>query len=323
MLYLQQQRRQLDESRRLLENLEQEHPRLFEGGGIPQASHISGGGAGLRESGTVPSSSHLTSVASPSSPRTSTPHHSTTATSTTQFKSSTSYGTQTGAGSSFNTQHGARTTSTVSGTPTLSATGALTYSTSGTQHGTQTGAYGTRPLSTTGAQTHSTSGTQHGTQTGSGLYGTTTTRAQTHSTSSTQYGSRTLHTQNGTQAAGVSKSRVPGTGSYRSMTLTTHGVQTSHSPSLSPRGRVSSPRGVATVGLVTRSTSVPVVNGYGGGGASGGGGVAEGTGPRGKVDLASLYEQCKQVAGYYVYAMYNSLYYCFHSVTDTVLVGGG
>ncbi len=83
----------------------------------------------------------------------------------------------------------------------------------------------------------------------------------------------------------MSKRHAPGTQTSRSVTLTSYGVQSGGAtPSTTPRG-------VATVGVVTRGVGGAVVNGYGGkgrGGAGGGGGASPG---KCKVDLSALYEQ--------------------------------
>ena len=98
-----------------------------------------------------------------------------------------------------------------------------------------------------------------------------------------------------------------------------YGVQASYtsprgSPATrSPRGVATSPaaarspRGVATLDVITRSG--PLVNGYGGKGgtppsSSPGGGVS-------KVDLSSLYEQCKGTLILHVMVPMNVIHFVF------------
>lgn len=234
LLYLRQQRRQLDESRRLLENLEREYPRLFdEGGGeIPLSVHIPPG-----ESRTTPTSSHLPSA---------TVHVST----------------------SFNSPSPSRTHHSSSSTPHTSP---RTHSKSSTSYRNQT---------------VSTAGTNYGTQ--------------TVSTPGTSYGTRTLTPGVSGSPPGLqTRLHSSGTQTRSAATTGSFGVQTSYAPPGGSPTAGGSPRGMATIGLVTRSG--PVVNGYGGSGGSGGRGVSGGAassggdGARDKVDLTSLYEQCKEV----------------------------
>lgn len=165
-----------------------------------------------------------------------------------------------------------------------------TTTTSGTSYGNQT-----KP--TSGASlAYSGTGTQHGIQSTAGAqYGTQT------QTTGAQNGTQTQSTIGGTQTSGAglaSPAVSQSPGAYRSITLTTHGVQTSHSPSRVPSA-TGSPRGVATVGLVTRNG--PVVNGYGGRdkvSASAAAGSGSSGVKRSKVDLSSLYEQCKEMPVY-------------------------
>ena len=92
----------------------------------------------------------------------------------------------------------------------------------------------------------------------------------------------------------MSQAKFHSPGHTGSLTVTSYGMQTSPSPSASPRG-------VATVGLVTR-TGGAVVNGYGGGGGGGatGASASGGSVSRSKVDLSALYEQCKWIADVFV-----------------------
>ena len=255
----------MDESKRLLERLEQQQHQAFNqsgGGGFPPSAAAAAAAASAGhlpgESGTIPLSTPFTSVVSSTA---------------------------------------AHLTSSTSHTSTLphSLSSTHTKSHAGTSYGTQT-----RP---TGA-----SGTGYGTHLKPAdsrtSYGTTTTTTTTrHHFSGTSYGNRTP-AAGGVGSETLHSARSPGTSPVLSrgrgvpghmtptgsVTLTSYGVQTgATSPSTTPRG-------VATVGVVTRGAGGATVNGYRervglGGGATGvGGGVSPG---KSKVDLSSLYEQRK------------------------------
>lgn len=258
----------------MLERLEREQQQLFDerDRGIPTSSHIPPSGH-QGESGTIPSSS-THSLQFPSSSlhtatfTTSTPHSSST-------HSNTNYATQ--ASSSYGTQ-----TKPVSG----SSYGTLTKPASGSSYGTQT-----KAVSGSSYSTSTQSNTNYGTQTSSS-YGT-----QTKPTSGSSYGilaKSVSGSSYGTETAGAtSGSRSKSTGSvpHAKSPSQSYGTQTrsvavtaSHTPS---RGSsvAGSPRGVATIGLVTRTA-----NGYIGRGGSPGASAAT----KSKVDLSSLYDECKE-----------------------------
>ena len=298
-MYLRHQRQQLDESRYLLEKLEREHQRLFDGeggGGILPSTHIP---TNLSESGTL----HPLTV---HSPRTTvhngtlpsftiqppSPHPITHDTSHTDGTSNitsyltpattSSHGVQTKSDTgtkyrSINTatlsSYGVQTTKSGSGTSCRIQTKPVTavnYSQTMTTLGTN---YGTLP---------STTGSNYGIQTGTN-YGT-----QTRTSGDISNGIRTKPASSSSPGVRTKLSFSPSYSTHsRSAALTSHGMQTSHASS-----SASSPRGVATVELIA-GRSRPIVNGYGGrGGASA---INSGGSGRDKVDLSSLYEQCKSV----------------------------
>lgn len=129
-MYLRRQRRQLDESRRLLERFEEQQQQAFDrsaGGGSPHSAAAAAAGGHLPgESGTIPLATPLTSLVSSSTTThftTSTTNQSSTLspsfsatphTSFTHTKShtGTSYGTHLRPTDSIRTSHGASTTTT-------------------------------------------------------------------------------------------------------------------------------------------------------------------------------------------------------------------